>query len=203
MQRCLLHRIDAAEFRDLSMLLFQRCPIGDLLLTETLLQTRLSTGIKWDPLLPVYIDCLCRMGRVQIPTVLTALLKHSSIHDKPSPGADVASVKKKAKPGAKCYTLMTDIRVIQDAMLSINSGTTVKTLLEVIHTFCAIADWIQAIIAWHNSQLDADQPAGMMGSPDAMLLFEAVGILLSVLAGTAKGIEVLSAGPHEGALPIS
>nr|Q5B503.2 RecName: Full=Mediator of RNA polymerase II transcription subunit 5; AltName: Full=Mediator complex subunit 5 [Aspergillus nidulans FGSC A4] len=196
-QRCLLHRIDAAEFRDLSMLLFQRCPIGDLLLTETLLQARLATGIKWDPLLPVYIDCLCRMGRVQIPTVLTALLKHSSIHDKPSPGADVASVKKNAKPRAKCYTLMTDIRVIQDAMLSINSGTTVKTLLEVIHTFCAIADWIQAIIAWHNSQLDADQPAGMMGSPDAMLLFEAVGILLSVLAGTGKGIEVLSAGPHE------
>ncbi|KAL4740357.1 mediator of RNA polymerase II transcription subunit 5 [Aspergillus similis] len=196
-QRCLLHRIDAAEFRDLSRLLFQRSPIGDLLLTETLLQTRLSTGIKWDPLLPVYIDCLCRMGRVQIPTVLTSMLKHSSIHDKPSPGADVASVKKKAKSRAKCYTLMTDIRVIQDAMLSINSGTTVKTLLEVIHTFCAIADWIQAIIAWHNSQLDADQPAGMMGSPDVMLLFEAVGILLSVLAGTAKGLEVLSAGAHE------
>ncbi|KAL5000678.1 mediator of RNA polymerase II transcription subunit 5 [Aspergillus recurvatus] len=196
-QRCLLHRIDAAEFRDLSRLLFQRCPIGDSLLTETLLQTRLSTGIKWDPLLPVYIDCLCKMGRVQTPTVLTLLLKHSSIHDKPSPGADVASVKKKAKSRTKCYTLMTDIRVVQDAMLSINSGATVKTLLEVIHTFSAIADWIQAIIAWHNSQLDADQPAGMMGSPDAMLLFEAVGILLSVLAGTTKGVEVLSAGSHE------
>ncbi|KAL4819066.1 mediator of RNA polymerase II transcription subunit 5 [Aspergillus spinulosporus] len=197
MQRCLLHRIDAVEFRDLSRLLFQRCPIDDSLLAETLLQTRLSTGIKWDPLLPVYIDCLCRMGRVQIPTVLTSLLKHSSIHDKPSPDADVASVKKKVKSRANCYTLMTDIRVIQDSMLSINSGTTAKTLLEVIHTFCAIASWMQAIVAWHNSQLDADQPAGMMGSPDAMLLFEAVGILLSVLAGTAKGVEVLSAGSHE------
>ncbi|RDW59293.1 putative RNA polymerase II mediator complex subunit Nut1 [Aspergillus mulundensis] len=123
--------------------------------------------------------------------------RHSSIHDKPSPGADVASVKKKSKAKGKCYTLMTDIRIVQDAMLSINSGATVKTPLEVIHTFSAIADWIQAIIAWHNSQLDANQPAGMMGSPDAMLLFEAVGILLSVLTGTTKGVEVLSANSHE------
>ncbi|KAL4906427.1 mediator of RNA polymerase II transcription subunit 5 [Aspergillus multicolor] len=196
-QRCLLHRIDAAEFRDLSMLLYRRCPIGDSALTETLLQARLATRIKWDPLLPVYIDCLCKMGRVQVPTMLTCLLKSSSIHDKPSPGADVAAVKKKKRAKGEVYTLMTDIRIVQDAMLSINSGATVKTPLEVIRAFSAVADWIQAIIAWHNSQLDANQPAGMMGSPDAMLLFEAVGILLSVLAGTTKGVQVLSANSHE------
>ncbi|KAL4870734.1 mediator of RNA polymerase II transcription subunit 5 [Aspergillus spectabilis] len=193
LQRCLLHRIDAAEFRDLAKLLFQRCPIGDSSLLETLLQTRLSTGVKWDPLLPLYIDCLCKMGKVQIPTVLASLLKHSSIHDKPSPGADVAAMKKKAK----CYTLMTDIRVVQDAMLSISTGATAKTPIEVIHTFSAIADWVQAIIAWHNSQLDANQPVGLMSSPDAVLLFESVGILLAALAGTTRGLEVLSANFHE------
>ncbi|KAL5338961.1 mediator of RNA polymerase II transcription subunit 5 [Aspergillus crustosus] len=195
LQRCLQHRIDAAEFRDLAKLLFQRHPIGDSLLLETLLETRLSTGVKWDPLLPLYIDCLCKMGKVQISTVLGSLLKHSSIiHDRPSPGADVAAMKKKK---VKCYTLMTDIRVIQDAMLSVSTGAAGKTLVETIRVFSAVADWIQAVLAWHNSQLDADHPAGLMGLPDAVLLFESVGILLAALAGTARGLEVLSANSHE------
>ncbi|KAL2868483.1 putative RNA polymerase II mediator complex subunit Nut1 [Aspergillus lucknowensis] len=194
LHRCLMHRVDAAEFRDLSKLLFQRCPISDSLLLDTLLQTGLSTGVKWDPLLPLYIDCLCKMGKVQVSAVLTSLLKHSSIHDKSAFGADVALIKKKAK----CDTLMTDIRVIQDAMLSISTGATAKTLLEVIHVFSATADWIQTVIAWNNSQLDNDQPAGLMSSPDAVLLFESLGILLAALSGTQKGLEILSADSHEG-----
>lgn len=212
LQQCLLHRVDAAEFKELSRLLFQRCPIGDSALVDTLLRTRLSTGVKWDPLFPLYVDCFCRMGRVRIATVLSGLLKYSSIHAKPSPGADVDTVKGKAKAQGKgkspnqdkdrdrdrCYTLMTDIKVIQDAMLSVSTGATAKTLLEVLSAFSAVADWIQAIIAWHNSLLDADLPAGVMGLPDAVLLFESVGILLAALAGTGKGLQVLSAGGHEG-----
>ncbi|KAL4784349.1 mediator of RNA polymerase II transcription subunit 5 [Aspergillus varians] len=193
LHRCLLHRIDAAEFRDLSKLLFQRCPIGDALLLDALFATRRSSGVNWDPLLPLYIDCLCKTGRVQISTVLASLLQHSSIRDKPSSSADVASLKKKTK----CYTLMTDIRVVQDALLSISAGVTAKTFPEGIHTLSAVADWIQAIIAWHNGLLDAEQPVGIMGSPDAVLLFESVGILLVTLSGTAKGLEVLSANSHE------
>ncbi|KAJ0420789.1 mediator complex, subunit Med5 [Aspergillus carlsbadensis] len=193
LDRCLMHRIDAAEFRDLSKLLLARCPIGDSALIDLLLQTRLLTGVKWDPLLPLYVDCLCKTGGVQISTVLASLLKHSSILDKPLPGADVAAIKKKAK----CYTLMTDIKVIQDAMLSISTGATVKSLLEVIQVFSATADWIQAIIAWHNSHLDADQPVGLMGSPDAVLLYESLGFLLAALSGTQRGLDVLSSNSHD------
>jgi mediator of RNA polymerase II transcription subunit 5 len=184
--RCLVHRIDAAEFRDLSKLLLARCPIGDASLIDLLLQTRLSTGVKWDPLLPLYIDCLCKMGGVQISAVLASLLKHSSILDKPSPGADVAAIKKRAK----CYTLMTDSKVIQDAMLSISTGATVKSLLEAIQVFSATADWIQAIIAWHNS------------SPDAVLLYESLGFLLAALSGTQRGLEVLASNSHDGTLQL-
>ncbi|KAI9369120.1 mediator of RNA polymerase II transcription subunit 5 [Aspergillus egyptiacus] len=192
LHRCLLHRIDAAEFRDLAKLLFQRCPIGDSLLIDTLLQTRLTTGVKWDPLLPLYVDCLCKMGKIQLSTVLTSLLKHSSIRDKPSPGADVAALKK-----VKCNTLMTDIRIIQDAMIAVSTGATAKSLAEVIQAFSVVADWIQAVIAWHNSQLDANQPAGLIGSTDAVLLFEALGILLAALSGTSRGLEALSSNSHE------
>ncbi|PWY86256.1 mediator of RNA polymerase II transcription subunit 5 [Aspergillus heteromorphus CBS 117.55] len=195
LRRCLLHRIDAAEFKSLTRLLLQRCPIAEAPLLDVLLETRLATGIKWDPLLPLYIDCLCKMGLVQTSTVLNCLLKYSSIHDKPQPpGQEAVQIKQRQK----CYTLMTDIRVVQDAMLSVSTGTTPKTFSEAICIFNAIVDWIQAVVAWHNGHMDAShQTGGLMGSPDAVSLFESLGILLAALSGTGKGLEVLSAVSHE------
>ncbi|PYH89710.1 mediator of RNA polymerase II transcription subunit 5 [Aspergillus ellipticus CBS 707.79] len=195
LRRCLLHRIDAAEFKSLARLLMQRCPIAEAPLLDVLLETRLATGIKWDPLLPLYIDCLCKMGLVQTSTVLNCLLKYSSIHDKPQPpGQEAVPIKQRHK----CYTLMTDIRVVQDAMLSVSTGTTPKSFPEAVGIFHAIVDWIQAVVSWHNNHMDAShQTGGLMSSPDAVSLFESLGILLAALSGTSKGLEVLSAVTHE------
>jgi mediator of RNA polymerase II transcription subunit 5 len=191
--QCLIHRIDANEFRNLSKLLFQKCPIAENALLDALLQTRSESRVKWDPLLPLYIDWLCRMGRVRTSTVLTSLLKYSSIHDKPQlPTSE-------GKDGSKYYTLMTDIRVIQDAMLSVSTGSTPKTNAEAIAIFFSIIDWIHAVVSWHNSHFDPGQhSSGMMSSPDVVSLFESLGILLAALSGTGKGLEVLSADSHEG-----
>ncbi|KAB8075576.1 mediator of RNA polymerase II transcription subunit 5 [Aspergillus leporis] len=195
LHQCLMRRIDAAEFRNLSRLLFRRSPIAEGALLDVLLEIRLATGIKWDPLIPLYIDCLCKMNKVQTSTVLTSLLKHSSIHDKPqSPGSEAVQ----SKTNSKCYTLMTDIRVIQDAMLSVSAGSAPKTLAEAAGIFSAIVDWFQAVVAWHNNHIDpSQQTGGLMSSPDAVTLFESLGILLAALSGTGKGIEVLSSDSHE------
>ncbi|KAB8216814.1 mediator of RNA polymerase II transcription subunit 5 [Aspergillus novoparasiticus] len=195
LHQCLMRRIDAAEFKNLSKILSRRCPIAEGTLLDVLLEIRLATGIKWDPLLPLYIDCLCKMGKVQTSTVLTSLLKYSSIHDKQQcPGSETVQSKK----ALKCYTLMTDIRVIQDAMLSVSTGSTPKSLAEAVGIFSAIIDWIQAVVAWHNNHIDpSQQTGGLMSSPDAVSLFESLGILLTALSGTGKGIEVLSSDSHE------
>lgn len=194
--QCLLHRIDANEFRNLSELLLQKCPIAETALLDALLQTRSESRIKWDPLLPLYIDCLCRTGRVRTSTVLTSLLKYSSIHDKPQLSTS------EGKDGSKCYTLMTDIRVIQDTMLSVSTGSTPKTNAEAVAIFFAIIDWIHAVASWHNSHFDPGQhSSGIMSSPDVVSLFESLGILLAALSGTGKGLEVLSADSHEGIFP--
>ncbi|KAB8199084.1 mediator of RNA polymerase II transcription subunit 5 [Aspergillus parasiticus] len=195
LHQCLMRRIDAAEFKNLSKILSRRCPIAEGTLLDVLLEIRLATGIKWDPLLPLYIDCLCKMGKVQTSTVLTSLLKYSSIHDKPQCHGSETVQSKKA---LKCYTLMTDIRVIQDAMLSVSTGSTPKSLAEAVGIFSAIIDWIQAVVAWHNNHIDpSQQTGGLMSSPDAVSLFESLGILLTALSGTGKGIEVLSSDSHE------
>lgn len=197
LHQCLMHRIDAAEFKNLSKILLQRCPIGETPLLNVLLESRLATGIKWDPLLPLYVDCLCKMGQVQTSTVLHSLLKYSSIHDRSLPADSEAAASPK-KP-SKCYTFMTDIRIIQDAMLSISTGHAPKTLAEAVGILAVIVDWMQAVVSWHNNHLDASQQAeGLLSSPDAVSLFESLGILLAALSGTAKGLDVLSSNSHEG-----
>lgn len=196
LQQCLMHRIDATEFKNMSKLLFKRHPIAQSALVDVLLETRLATGVKWDPLLPLYIDCLCKMGTVHISTVLVSLLRHSSIHERPL-SADAETPQSKNK--AKFYTLMTDIRVVQDAMLAVSTGHAPKTFSEATGIYSAIVDWIQAVVAWHNSQMNASQQTGgMMSSPDAVSLFESLGILLAALSGTGKGLEVLSIDSYEG-----
>lgn len=196
LHQCLVHRIDVTEFKNLSRLLLKRNPIAPSALIDVVLETRLAAGIKWDPLLPLYIDGLCKMGKVQISAVLAALLKHSSIHDKPrSADGDAAQTKLKQK----CYTLMTDIRVIQDAMLAVSTGHAPKSLSETTGTFFAIVDWIHAVISWHHDRMNASQQAdGLMNSPDAVSLFESLGILLAALSGTEKGLQVLSSDSNEG-----
>ena len=129
------------------------------------------------------------------------LLKRSSIHELPQPQSQSQSPgeqkeKKTVKKEKKCYTLMTDIRVIQDVMLAISTGNhTPGTQVEAMNIFLAAVDWIQAVVAWHNQH---QQTGGLMSSPDVVSLFESLGILLAALSGTAKGLDALSSDSHEG-----
>lgn len=195
LQRCLNNRVDATEFKDLSKLLSARCSITEPALLDTLLDSQGATGTKWDPLLPLYIDCLCKTGRVKTSAVLGSLLKHSSISEKSQ--AEIQEGKRRR------YTLMTDIKVIQDIMMSVSTGNVPKTLAETISIFSALIDWLQAVLSWNSNHLDEDQQGGLMGSPDYVSLFESLGILLAVLSGTSKGMEVLSTNSHEGIIRVS
>ncbi|THC92315.1 hypothetical protein EYZ11_008209 [Aspergillus tanneri] len=93
---------------------------------------------------------------------------------------------------------MTDIRVIQDAMLSVSTGHAPKSLTESLGIFSAIVDWIQAVVSWHHNHVDTNQQTGgLISSPDAVSLFESLGILFAALSGTSKGLDVLSSESHE------
>jgi hypothetical protein len=55
------------------------------------------------------------------------------------------------------------------------------------------------LVSW-NSSSDADnnQQGWLMSSPDALAVFESLGILLAALAGTEKGLNALSVPGAEG-----
>ncbi|OOQ86290.1 Mediator of RNA polymerase II transcription subunit 5 [Penicillium brasilianum] len=182
-QRCLAHRVDVDEFKDLSKLMQSRSPLKDSDLMDLLLEARAASRIAWDPLLPVYIDGLCKVGQVKTASALRRLLAHSSIRQK-----------SESKP--KMSTLMTDIKVIQDVMLSISAGAIPKRIAEAAELFGATVEWIMAIVEWHNTSV-SQQAGGLMSCPDAVSLFESLGILLAALSGTSKGLETLSSDHHQ------
>lgn len=183
-QRCLAHRVDVDEFKDLSNLMQRRTPLKENDLLDLLLEARAASSISWDPLLPVYVDGLCKTGQIKASSALRRVLAHSSIRQKSNPKRNTS-------------TLMTDIKVIQDVMLSISTGSIPRRMAEAAELYDATVEWITALVEWHND-CASRQNGGFMGSPDAVSLFESLGILLAALSGTSKGLETLSGDYHQG-----
>ncbi|KAL1854305.1 mediator complex subunit [Paecilomyces lecythidis] len=204
LHQCLIQRIDANEFKGLSKLLLRRCPLPEATLLDVVLESRTVTDVQWDPLLPLYVDSLAKLGHVKISTVLSSALKYSTIVDN-KPGSPAAAagtappgeeIKKKGRKVSS--SLMTDIRLIQDAMMAISAGFSPKTATEAVNIFSAVAEWILAVVSWHNGNVDEQhQTGGLMNSPDGMTLFESLGILLAALSATGKALEALATGNSE------
>ena len=213
LHQCLVRRIDVLEFRDLSELLASRCPVGESTFATVLLQSR-TAHVIWDPLLPLYIDSLHRTGKEKTATELESLLKQSSVLDKPrnasSPSPqDEALVehesqkdkmKKKDEESSSDSTIMTDIKIIQDVILSVSAGHIPVTATDAVKSFMAICEWILAVVAWHKSTVDEQhhREGVLISSPDAISLFESLGIALIVLSGNSKGMEALSSDNSGG-----
>ncbi|KAJ5570869.1 hypothetical protein N7535_004529 [Penicillium sp. DV-2018c] len=192
LHQCLANRIDIDEFTKLSGLMFARAPLGENELLDLLLEARASSSVAWDPLVPLYVDGLCKVGKVKTSSALAGLLRHSSISKVGGAGDEQGGSPAKLKKD-KPSTLMTDIKVIQDVMMFISTGSIPKNIVEAADIYSATVDWILAVVAWHNrSQEAAQETGGLLGSPDAVSLFESLGILLAALSGTSKGLEVLS-----------
>jgi mediator of RNA polymerase II transcription subunit 5 len=189
LHRCLAHRVDVDEFKDMTKLMLARSPVKENELLDLLLEARASSAIAWDPLLPVYVDSLCKIGRVKSASALVALLRHSSIRG--------LSTKRKAS------TLMTDIKVIQDVMMAVSTGSIPRSVAEAADLYAATVEWIVAVVAWHHDSLSGQQVGGLMSSPDAVSLFESLGILLAALSGTTKGLEMLSSDNRQGMLCLN
>ena len=177
--KCFDLRIDEDEFKDLSKLMLVRHPIGEEELIGLLFDSRGAAVHSWDPLLPLYIDELCKSGRIKSSTALKGLLNHSPIREKEG-------------NQSKISVLMTDIKVIQNVVLLISSGVTPQTVTDAAELFSVAVEWIGTIVAWHNQSVDSQDTGGLMSNSDAVSLFDSLGILLAALSGTPKGLETLS-----------
>ncbi|KAJ6024356.1 hypothetical protein N7540_005153 [Penicillium herquei] len=188
LHQCLAHRVDVDEFKDLCKLMRARSPVSEAELLDLLLDVRGASSITWDPLLPVYVDGLCKAGQVKSSSALVGLLKHSSVRNRDG--------------NRKLSTLMTDIKVFQDVSFCVSTGSIPRTVNEAAELFSATVEWVFAVSLWHNTLDPSQQDGGLMNSPDAVSLIEALGVLLVALSGAAKGLEMLSTDSPRNALKI-
>jgi mediator of RNA polymerase II transcription subunit 5 len=196
--RCLSQRVDANEFRDLARLMISRYSLSGKKAIDIVLESRSVLNASWDPLIPLYVDALHRLGKAKISDILMSLLEHSTIYEgrQPGPRSEDNSIKKKRR---EVNTLMTDFRIIQDIVIAVTSGHPPKTTTDALNTFVTVSNWIFALVSWNSSSdADNDQQGWLMSSPDALPVFESLGILLAALAGTEKGLNALSVPGAEG-----
>ncbi|OAX79225.1 hypothetical protein ACJ72_06457 [Emergomyces africanus] len=193
LHRCLSQRTDASEFRDLAKLMLNRYSIPAKRLLDLILESRSVTNVPWDPLIPLYVDTLHRLERVAIEDILESLLAHSTVSQKQVPAQNRSVTK------APVSTLMTDYCIIHNATIAATSGHAPKTVADAVNTFSALANWISALLSWNSSREPVGDPVGSLTkSPDALAVFESLGILFAALVGTEKSVNALSTPKSKG-----
>lgn len=208
---CLARRIEVARFCKLVNLLSKRAPLPEeAVLVDVILESRAvttttttTTNCCWyDPLIPLYIDALTRTGRARFASVLNALRRHSSVGG--GSGKDQAVDEGSSRITAnKMATLMTDTRVVHNAIVPLSTPGLSLSSREVARIFTEVSEWILALVRAHSSSLADDhqqqqQPGGLLSMPDVLALFESLGILLIAVSATEKGIDVLSSDLSQG-----
>lgn len=197
LRRCLSERSDAAEFGRFATVMLNRHSIPGRRLIDIILAARVVTNVPWDPLIPLYVDTLHRLGSIKLEDILESLLAHSTVSQKQ------ASVQNGSATKTPLSTLMTDYCVIHNATIAATSGHAPKTIAEAGNTFSALAQWILSLLSWNSSrEPEGDPSSSLTSSPDALTVFESLGILFAALASTERSVNALSAAGTKGTLSI-
>ncbi|OJD27964.1 hypothetical protein ACJ73_00638 [Blastomyces percursus] len=193
LRRCLSQRTDASEFRAFAKLMLNRHSIPSRRLIDIILASRSVTNVPWDPLIPLYVDTLHRLGSIKLEDILKSLLAHSTVSQKQVAAQNGSTVKPPVS------TLMTDYCIIHNATIAATSGHAPKTTPDAANTFSALAKWILALLSWNSSRETVGDPAGSLtNSPDTLAVFESLGILFAALMSTEKAVNALSASRSKG-----
>lgn len=212
-RRCVSQRIHSAEFKDVFDLMMRRHPVSGKKLVDAVLEARAVTNVEWDPLIPIYVDHIHRLADTRTSDVLSSLLSHSTIsnhHDSQQKrsgdtgqyGQVQNSKTLDTKGSAEVSTFMTDYRIIQNLMMAVTSGHGPISAMGILGTFSVIAEWILALTSW-NPQIgeEKDQSQGLMGSNDAISIFESIGFLFVALMSSEKSAGALSSLKPGGTFP--
>lgn len=195
LQECVARRVEGDLFRKLVKILSRRAPLQQAALVDVLLESRSITAdiFPYDPLIPRYATALRKLGLIRTASLLDGLRKRSSLGNQSTEGAE------QGQKTAKASMLMTDIRIVQDLIAPLSSSSLSLSTNDIQSIFAITAEWILDVARWHASDInDEHQIGGLMSSPDALALFESLGILLVALSATAKGHDALASESTSG-----
>jgi mediator of RNA polymerase II transcription subunit 5 len=195
LHECVARRIEVDVFRKLVKILSRRAQLQQASLVDVLLESQSITAdiFPYDPLIPRYATALRKLGLIRTATLLDGLRKQSFIDSQSTAGAEQRQ--KAVNPSM----LMTDTRIVQDLIAPLSSSSLSLTTHDIQNIFAVTAEWILDVARWHASNInDEHQMGGLMSSPDALALFESLGILLVALSATAKGHDALASESTSG-----
>lgn len=194
LHECVARRIEVDVFRKLVKILSRRAPLQQASVVDVLLDSQAITAdiFPYDPLIPRYATALRKLGLIRTASLLDGLRKRSSLGNQPAGGAE------RQKMGNRSM-LMTDARIVQDLIAPLSSSSLSLNTSDIQSIFAITAEWILDVARWHASDInDEHQMGGLMSSPDALALFESLGILLVALSATAKGHDALASESTSG-----
>lgn len=156
----------------------------------------------WEPLVPAYLDVLCRSGQVGIKDVLDGLLVRSSVNGYAQAMATGSNAEgpaaKRRRTGTRFdTTLAADSRAVQNLILALAAGIAPPSKGTAGSAMAAAAEWILRLLGNFADQTvgHGTAPAWLDQDPDALSLFEALGCLLVTIMATSQGVDMLSS-PH-------
>ncbi|EEA27945.1 mediator complex subunit [Talaromyces marneffei ATCC 18224] len=189
LHECVARRIEVDVFCKLVKILARRAPLQQAYLVGVLLESRAVTAdiFPYDPLIPRYATALRKLGLIRTATLLDGLRKQPFIESQSTADAE------QSQKTVNSSILMTDTRIVQDLIAPLSSSSPSLDTQDIQSIFAITAEWILDVARWHTSNInDENQMGGLMSSPDALALFESLGILLVALSATAKGHDALA-----------
>lgn len=195
LHECVARRIEVDIFRKLVKILSRRAPLQQAALVDVLLDSRSITAdiFPYDPLIPRYATALRKLGLIRTTSLLDGLRKRSVLGNQSTGGAE------QSQKTSNSPTLMTDTRIVQDLITPLSSSSLSLNTNDIQSTFAITAEWILDVARWHASDInDEHQMGGLISSPDALALFESLGILLVALSATVKGHDALASESTSG-----
>lgn len=195
LHECVARRIEVDVFCKLVKILARRAPLQQAYLVGVLLESRAVTAdiFPYDPLIPRYATALRKLGLIRTATLLDGLRKQPFIESQSTADAE------QSQKTVNSSILMTDTRIVQDLIAPLSSSSPSLDTQDIQSIFAITAEWILDVARWHTSNInDENQMGGLMSSPDALALFESLGILLVALSATAKGHDALASESTSG-----
>lgn len=189
-RRCLLKRIRADQFGDLTAELVVKSPIAGARLAELILDPASQPNNCLDPLLPVYVERLLTVSLVDASDVLAALFKGSRDHLQQLVGD--------GEPGQRSKLNHHNPPELEEVLLhrlakAFVSRERPRNPIEARRTLHVMSQWMSAMVTASTSDSMMDAMTGDIPQvpPQVLLVREALAMLMVTLADNPKVVGVL------------
>ncbi len=193
LEQCLLQRVPASQFETFATLLRDRTMVSSEPLAQVVLRPQSSTSSVVDPLKPIYIETLVRIGLVFASDVLNVLLQRSRLNERGHEAHRVSKTNKKDDPVQWLASTELVEMVLHGLARLFVAGQRPRVHREVLGLLKVLSTWMTAVVTASSTDIMHDVTGeAYQALMDARALTEAVGLLMTAVAESPGVLKVLT-----------